>query len=310
MPVYRLSSLIFPRLDLPPASFLQWNTLRQKSPLAHNHSCCPICNSISLVTLFYHHTSITMARGLNWTSSEVSAAAKAYVSATNNPLKGADQKLNDFVADILKKLEQLAPYGLKTSDGTFHNRGFSAWAHLRDSVFRDVQKFNEALRIVYLSVPSGVTEEQKINMAVAIHMNKTKHMNYDYKDYDSKKWRNYFAWLNLKDLPKFMYSETPVIVNVEASASVVAEHDVQHDTSRGESGSRKAKAAQSRDSAQKRRDEQRAAQNKEVCKGMASMVKLGQDRLLVDERRQRSAHCMYGAKIPFLGYERDLLEYI
>lgn len=227
-----------------------------------------------------------MVRGRNWRSAEVAAVAKAYVNATNNPLKGADQRQEEFVADILKKLEQIAPSDVTPADGTYHHRGPSAWSHLRDSVFKDVQKFNEALRIVYLSVPSGVTEEQKINMAVAIHMRKTKHMNYDYKDYDSKQWRHYFAWLQLKDLPKFTYS--PDILNVSASNSNSSEvaASVSAVASRGDSGNKKAKDAQSRDSVQKRRDEQKAAHSAKVAAGIASMVKLGKDRLQVDELKQ------------------------
>jgi hypothetical protein len=100
----------------------------------------------------------------------------------------------------------------------------AAWTYLKYNVFKDVQKFNKALRNVYSSEPLGVTEEQKINMAVAIHVKKTKHMNYEYKDYDSKQWRSYLAWLQLKDLPKFKfpYSEIPGYVSASSSSDVAS----------------------------------------------------------------------------------------
>lgn len=94
--------------------------------------------------------------------------AKAFVNATHNPIRGSDQTQGDILADILRKLEFLAPADLEA--GTYHLRGDSVWKHLRDTVFKDVQKFNEALRLVYLSLPTGVSEEDKINMAVAIHL--------------------------------------------------------------------------------------------------------------------------------------------
>jgi hypothetical protein len=89
---------------------------------------------------------------------------------------------------------------------TFHHRSEGAYQYFRDTVAKDVQKFNEALRTVYVSEPTGVSEQEKINMAVAIHKKLTNAMNYTLKDYDPNKWRNYMGWLHLKEAPKFRYS--------------------------------------------------------------------------------------------------------
>ena len=59
--------------------------------------------------------------------------------------------------------------------------------------------------MIEVSNPSGVSEIQKINMAVAIHLQLTKKMDYQYKDFDKTKWRLYGAWVALRDLPKFKY---------------------------------------------------------------------------------------------------------
>ena len=72
---------------------------------------------------------------------EVAACAKAYVNATNNPIRGTDQTQAEFIADILRKLKHFAPSNLDARAGTYHNRGTVVWSHLRDSVFGDMQKF-------------------------------------------------------------------------------------------------------------------------------------------------------------------------
>ena len=41
-------------------------------------------------------------------------------------------------------------------------------------MFANVQKFAKTLWIIEVSNPSGVTEQQKINMTVAVHLGKTK----------------------------------------------------------------------------------------------------------------------------------------
>jgi len=63
-----------------------------------------------------------------------------------------------------------------------------------------VQKFNQALRIIDLSEPTGMTKQQEINMAVAIHIGKTKHRNYNYKDLNPHEWHFYCVWMHVKKL--------------------------------------------------------------------------------------------------------------
>jgi hypothetical protein len=113
-----------------------------------------------------------MPKGAAWESAEIAAVAKAYVDATNNPLRDVDQKQKVFIADLLSKLKSLAPVALNPKLGTYHHRGAATWTFLSGACFKDVQKFVNVLRNVYLSEPSGFTEQQEINMAVAIHMKK------------------------------------------------------------------------------------------------------------------------------------------
>jgi hypothetical protein len=73
------------------------------------------------------------------------------------------------------------------------------------------------------SQPTGVDDQQKINMAVAIHMKKTAKMDYAYKDFEPKQWRHHTAWLNVKDTPKFKYNyPTTVALTPAARTGVVS----------------------------------------------------------------------------------------
>ena len=139
----------------------------------------------------------------NWKPHEIAIACKAYASATQNGIHGADQDLENFNADIIEKIRLLAPAGYLPD--TYHERGRRIYPYLRDNVFGEIQKFNKALRIVNSSHPSGVTNKQMVSMAIAIHLKITNKMDYKNKDYDKEKWRLYGSWVILKDLPKFCY---------------------------------------------------------------------------------------------------------
>ena len=91
-------------------------------------------------------------------------------------IRGADQRIEDFNQSISDTMKQLSPSPCE--EGTYYHRGDRIFPYLRDNVFPDVQKFNKARRIIEASCPSGVTDDQKVNMAVAIHLQKTKVMEY------------------------------------------------------------------------------------------------------------------------------------
>ena len=68
-------------------------------------------------------------------------------------------------------------------------------------------KFNKALNIIERSEPTGTTEEQNHNMAVAIHLGKAKTMDYHFKNFDHMKWRFYPAWTRLRCIEKFTFKK-------------------------------------------------------------------------------------------------------
>lgn len=138
----------------------------------------------------------------NWRPEEIAQACRAYANATDNGIVGSDQDLEKFSADIVEKLKVLSPSDVRP--GTYYERGVRIYPYLRDNVFPEIQKFSKAMRLVEASGPSGVTDDQKVNMSVAIFLKKTDRMDYTFKDFDASSWRLYGAWKVLKNLPKFI----------------------------------------------------------------------------------------------------------
>ena len=140
----------------------------------------------------------------HWKAKEIAIACKGYIAATLNPVKGADQDFVAFSDDLIQKMTTISPPDC--DDGTYWKRGIRVYPYLRDNIFPDVQKFQKALRIVFSSNPTGVTEEEKVCMAGAVHCKETKTMEYKFKSYEPKSWKFYEGWVHLKKIPKFAYS--------------------------------------------------------------------------------------------------------
>jgi hypothetical protein len=166
-----------------------------------------------------------MGRAPKWKREEILALAQAWIDASedHNPdgkehkIKGADQTCNDFWLKVMYNFELAAPADVEKN---YHERKLDPVHHMwRDTIARDLCKFNKALVKVLASQPTGVTEDQKINMAVAIHNNETNTCLHRFKDYNARDWRFYGAWKVVKHHPKFL---PPVI---SASVSVLDDDD-------------------------------------------------------------------------------------
>jgi len=120
-----------------------------------------------------------------------------------------------FAKDLTSKFQVLTPNEYEA--GTYHERGGErSYRYLRDYVFPQVQKFNKTLRAVEDSEPTDVSPEQKENMAVAIFLNKTKQMDYNFKDFDAMQWRLFPSSKILSKLPKFNLPSSGCVEDKEA----------------------------------------------------------------------------------------------
>jgi len=149
-----------------------------------------------------------MGKAKNWSKEELEGAAKAYVECTLDEINGAEQRGDDFAAKIHKSFESFSPPGVRGT-GTWHDRDpncgtCKTWHYIRDAILKDVQKFYGTLNAVMNMELTGVTEEQKVNIAVAIYLNKVKDgvSHYQCRDFDPNKWRLFKAYQVLKETGK------------------------------------------------------------------------------------------------------------
>jgi hypothetical protein len=136
-------------------------------------------------------------------------AARAYVAATHDSVNGSAQKSEDFAKKVHEAFAKLTPPGV-AGTGTYTDRDPDGrqglvWKYVRDTILKDTQKFNATLNVVLNSGLSGISHDEKVNIAVAYHLNKIKDGDnkYDFKGFDSEnKWRLFKAWYILKDTEK------------------------------------------------------------------------------------------------------------
>ena len=144
-----------------------------------------------------------MGRGSRWEADESLAVAQAWMSVSEDEgspeVRGTNQDQGVFWSNAVAKFKSLAPAGQSLA-GKYHNREDTAIQnHWRDTISRGVKKFNKNLRLVLSSQPTGCTEQQKINMAVAIHLGKVDAVNYRHRDFDARDWKLHQCWVLLKE---------------------------------------------------------------------------------------------------------------
>ncbi|KAG7371558.1 hypothetical protein IV203_020128 [Nitzschia inconspicua] len=115
-----------------------------------------------------------MPHGKKWTADECTVAAKAYVAATQDEINGADQTAADFSKRLNSFMKSFSPPAC-AGTGTYWDRDPDGrrgviWQFLRDTVTKECQKFNVSLNRVRNANLSGLTEEEKVNVAVASHL--------------------------------------------------------------------------------------------------------------------------------------------
>jgi hypothetical protein len=173
-----------------------------------------------------------MTRGPSWDAFELQIAARAYKIATQNRIRGADQKKTTFGDHILKLIKELQPHDLQDTDLRYGNRAngrVSILRHLKDKVFPDLTKFGKRLLSIITTDPTGgCSEKDKHCMAIANHKNWVIGMSYDYCSFGSKafnpaeKWNHYLAWMELRLLAKFdICPQTSIIDNHNQKVSSI-----------------------------------------------------------------------------------------
>ncbi|KAG7336623.1 hypothetical protein IV203_030723 [Nitzschia inconspicua] len=172
-----------------------------------------------------------MPHGKKWTADECTVAAKAYVAATQDEINGADQTAADFSKRLNSFMKSFSPPAC-AGTGTYWDRDPDGrrgviWQFLRDTVTKECQKFNVSLNRVRNANLSGLTEEEKVNVAVASHLRKISvgETLYSYKNFDKISWRFYGAWHVLKDTEKVRAPQQSRLPSEEVASAVDAFDD-------------------------------------------------------------------------------------
>jgi hypothetical protein len=157
-----------------------------------------------------------MGKGLRWSSEECEVLATAWINVSEDKdmddVKGTNQTIDSFwkrvretIGVIIGKVVTEKKLPVEDVVGKYHHRELNAiktcW---NEKIQRDVKKFNRSLLKVYSAHLTGVTEQQKKNIAVAITMGKTDAAHYRFKDYEPNNWMYYKAWHVLKEHPSFL----------------------------------------------------------------------------------------------------------
>lgn len=149
-----------------------------------------------------------MGRGKSWDGVENQLLAQAWIAASEDVFLGADQKGRRFWSTLHSRFCDFCPPPSASSEGRFEMRSLLSCKSHFSELSRDCQKFQKALRLVNISNPTGCTEENILSMAVAVHLQKTTRMDYEFKTFCKETWSYFRAWQVLHTSPKWETSST------------------------------------------------------------------------------------------------------
>ena len=146
-----------------------------------------------------------MGRAPHWIIEERVAVAESWLEASEEGSEdvGSDQDKATFRKKIMDNLKAKAPSN-SLATGRFHARGEGPVMKQWGEISKNCSAFNKKILQVHASAMSGVTEQQKINVAVAMQNSIIAAASYQQKDYEPNDWVYYHCWLQLKSHRKFL----------------------------------------------------------------------------------------------------------
>ena len=139
----------------------------------------------------------SMGKGKAWGHEECVHLSEAFIEVSEDhgspSIAGTNQTAADFYQRLIVAFRSKKPED--AGEGTYDERTDTAVVNQwKDNIKAQCRKFNKCLNKVYSAKPTGVSKEQKINMAVAIICGETKSMQYTCKDYDAGNWKFFECW--------------------------------------------------------------------------------------------------------------------
>ena len=185
----------------------------------------------------HDHSISKMGRGRSWSTEELLHLAQAWLDATQDvgerEVKGTWQDSAQFWNKVITNFNSMCP--VENPDGIYSDRAASAVRNQwKEKIARGCRSFNKALLLVLNSRPTGCNEQNKINIAVAIHLGKTSRLDYTFKDFQANDWPFYKCWQLLKGHRAFLPPSPPTaenMVNLEEEEEEEEEEEGDDDPS-------------------------------------------------------------------------------
>jgi hypothetical protein len=174
-----------------------------------------------------------MPKGKVWSVEENVHLATAWLNVSQDVgeavVKGTNQSADEFWNRVYEKFVAMGP---TKQDGIYGDRGLKAVTNqFKENISRDVKKFNNALLKTLSAQLSAVNEQEKINIAVAMHLGKTDTPAYRHHEFEAKDWRYYECWLLLKSHRAFLLPSPPT-----PESTVELDNEEEEESSSGEAG--------------------------------------------------------------------------
>jgi len=165
-----------------------------------------------------------MGRGKDWKPDEMVVLAKAWIAVSNDPIVGIGQKGAVFWGKVKAKFDELSP--AEHEAGLFKDRTLSSTKSFwNDQLHPEANKFQDRLtRVLAAKLTGNLTEQQKINIAVALHVGQIDKPSYDYRDFNSSaNWKPFNAWNDImRHQPKWSSKTLFEQANKVAAAAAAA----------------------------------------------------------------------------------------
>ena len=216
--------------------------------------------------------------------------AQVYAGATNDEIRGVEQKMSDYMQRVKTYLRTHCPR--EFPNGTYHECEEGALQCFIAEMKKDVAKFMATLRKVLLAEWTGLSYPQKVNIAVACHMNKAPKPGHEWKDFNPRAWANCGPHQVLSTLPQFQPPVVPkpplpdIAFDEDGTESVMdEEHSSADNSSYASAAGMKRQASRGGTGVKKAKQELMLSKKKELRKNQVDKLNANMEKLLEESNK-------------------------
>ena len=142
-----------------------------------------------------------MGKGKAWAQEECVHLSEAFIAVSEDHgsarIAGTNQTVADFHQRLIEAFRSKKPED--TGEGTCDERTDTAVVNQwKDNIKAQCRKFNKCMNIVHSAKPTGVSQQEKLNMAAAIMCGETRSMQCTCRECDMGNWKFHGCWKLLR----------------------------------------------------------------------------------------------------------------